>query len=289
MLTIVRAEAMGLCFGVRDALTLAREQDDPTRIAIHGELVHNETILEELRTRGYTLGNEASRERLPAAPTVMITAHGISERERLRLEQAGKRLIDTTCPLVRRVHREARRLESEGRLVVVIGRPSHVEVRGITGDLDRFEVVCRPEDARSYAAGSLGVICQTTTAPARAQSVLAAIREKNRHADIRYVATMCKPTLERQAALERLLGRVDGLVVVGGRHSNNTRRLAERGRECGVPSLHVWSPEQVGARWLAGKRTVGLTAGTSTPDELIDAVEHRLRQLAPGARAESVA
>jgi 4-hydroxy-3-methylbut-2-enyl diphosphate reductase len=289
MLTILRAEAMGLCFGVRDALERAREQHDPERIAIHGELVHNETILDELRSRGYTLRDETDRDGLPSSPKVMITAHGVSDAARRRLEEAGKELIDTTCPLVRRVHRDAQRLARDGRLVVVIGRPGHVEVRGIIGDLERYDVVCRPEEARSYADARIGVICQTTTAPAQARSVLEAIRERNPHADVKFLSTMCRPTLDRQAALEKLIGRVDGLVVVGGERSNNTRRLAERARERGVPSLHVWSPEQVGADWLDGKRIVGLTAGTSTPDELIDAVEARLRWLAPRSRTESVA
>jgi 4-hydroxy-3-methylbut-2-enyl diphosphate reductase len=289
MLTILRAEAMGMCFGVRDALERARAQADPERIAIHGELVHNETVLTELRGRGYTMVSETGREELPRAPKVMITAHGVSDAERERLERAGKELIDTTCPLVRRVHRDAQRLARDGRLVVVIGKPDHVEVRGIVGDLARYDVVAKPEEARRYTDARIGVICQTTTAPAQAGRVLDEIRRHNPHADIEYLATMCRPTLDRQAALEKLIGRVDGLVVVGGQRSNNTRRLAERARERGVPAIHVWSPDQVDGTWLDGKRTVGLTAGTSTPDVLIDAIERRLRQLVPRSRTESVA
>jgi 4-hydroxy-3-methylbut-2-enyl diphosphate reductase len=289
MLTILRAEAMGMCFGVRDALERAREQADPERIAIHGELVHNETVLSELRGRGYTMVSETGREELPHAPKVMITAHGVSDAERGRLERAGKELIDTTCPLVRRVHRDAQRLARDGRLVVVIGKPDHVEVRGIVGDLERCDVVAKPEEARRYTDARIGVICQTTTAPAQADRVLEEIRRRNPHADIKYVATMCRPTLDRQAALEKLIGRVDGLVVVGGQRSNNTRRLAERARERGVPAIHVWSPDQIEGSWLDGKRTVGLTAGTSTPDVLIEAIEQRLRELVPRSRTESVA
>lgn len=280
---------MGLCFGVRDALELARAQDDPERIAIHGELVHNEVILQDLRSRGFTLRDESQRGELPPQPKVMITAHGISDRERTRLEQEGKELIDTTCPLVRRVHRDAQRLARDGRFVVVIGRPGHVEVEGIVGDLDHCDVVCSPEDARAYEADRIGVICQTTTAPVQARRVLEAIEKQNAHADVKFISTMCRPTLDRQAALQKLLGRVGGLVVVGGQRSNNTRRLAERARSQGVPSVHVWDPGQLDAAWLNRFEVIGLTAGTSTPDELIDAVEARIKELVPQATSESVA
>jgi len=110
---VLRADAMGLCFGVRDALAIAANRPDPCKITIHGELVHNETVLVQLRSRGFQMTAEGDRDSLPSTEEVLITAHGISDRERQRLESAGKRLIDTTCPLVQRVHRAAQALQAD--------------------------------------------------------------------------------------------------------------------------------------------------------------------------------
>ena len=127
---VIRAEAMGLCFGVRDALEQTGTVPQADRVTIHGELVHNEAVKEQLKRRGFHMTPEAERKSVPETPQVLITAHGISDRERLRLESAGKRLIDTTCPLVRLVHESAQRLAAEGFFVIVIGRRGHVEVHG---------------------------------------------------------------------------------------------------------------------------------------------------------------
>ena len=128
---VIRAEAMGFCFGVRDALELAASVENPREVTIHGELVHNERVLDDLRQRGYTLSGENERS-IPATESVLVTAHGISNRERDRLQQAGKTLIDTTCPLVRRAHDAAMRLANDDRFVVVLGKPDHVEVLGLS-------------------------------------------------------------------------------------------------------------------------------------------------------------
>src|ERR1700693_4752365 len=132
---VLRADAMGLCFGVRDALAIAANLPDAVRTTIHGELVHNETVLVHLQSRGFRITAEADRDALPTTEDVLVTAHGISDRERARLESAGKRLIDTTCPLVRRVHRAAQALAADGFLVVVLGRRVHVEGLRIVWDL----------------------------------------------------------------------------------------------------------------------------------------------------------
>jgi 4-hydroxy-3-methylbut-2-enyl diphosphate reductase len=276
---VIRAAAMGLCFGVRDALAAAAAAPAPETVTIHGELVHNEAVLADLRARGFAITGERSRDGTPATPAVMITAHGVSDRERARLEAAGKRLIDTTCPLVLRVHGAARRLEAEGYKVVVIGKPGHVEVRGIVEDLAWSRVVASAADVEAYGVPRLGVVCQTTAAARDVDAVRAEIARKNPDAEIRFVDTVCQPTKERQEALERLLDEVEAVVVVGGKNSNNTRRLVARARERGVPAVHVQGPADLDAEWFAPFETVGLTAGTSTPDATIDAVERALHTI----------
>ncbi len=278
---IIHAETMGVCFGVRNALQTALHLPHPETITIHGELVHNEEVRRALTARGFDETPEAVRERnVPSTPRVLLTAHGVSDRERARLVEAGKELIDTTCPLVRRAHEAALRLQAEGYFVVVVGRRGHVEVRGFVGDLERYVVVESETEVRAFGVDRIGVICQTTTEPSVAQAVVERIRMRNPKSEVRYVATICQPTLDRQRANELLLDRVGALVVVGGRNSNNTRALVRRAIERGVPCVHVQRPEQLDPCWLAPFETVGLTAGTSTPDEQIEAVLERLEAIA---------
>jgi 4-hydroxy-3-methylbut-2-enyl diphosphate reductase len=273
---VLKADVLGMCFGVRDALAVIERLDRPQDITIHGELVHNEQILARLQERGFHQVQETRRHALPVTDTVLITAHGISEAERRRLEKAGKRLVDTTCPLVTRAHDAARKLRDTGYHVLVIGKPGHVEVQGIIEDLESFDVLQTPADVRSYTQNRLGIMCQTTTPVAHASAIRASVAAKNPHADIRFIDTICHPTKDHQAALLRLLEQVQAMVVVGGRNSNNTRQLVLRCRERGLPTYHVQSAADLCPEWFDGVGTVGLTAGTSTLDETIDEVEETL-------------
>jgi 4-hydroxy-3-methylbut-2-enyl diphosphate reductase len=282
---VVRAEAMGMCFGVRDALAALGAVADPASVTIRGELVHNEAVLDGLRGRGFGMLAESVRDELPATPVVAVTAHGISDRERSRLESGGKRVLDTTCPLVRRAHLAARGLAERGYHVLVAGRPGHVEVRGIVEDLPSYDVVPDCDTVREYASRRLGVIAQTTTAPRKFQAICAAVRERNPAAEIRVIDTVCRPTEDRQLAVERLLEQVEAMVVVGGRNSNNTRELVELCRERGRPAWHVQGAGDLVAGWFEGVRVVGLTAGTSTLDATVDEVERALESLGVGGAA----
>jgi 4-hydroxy-3-methylbut-2-enyl diphosphate reductase len=273
---VLRAAEMGMCFGVRDALAAARAVAAPEEVTIHGELVHNEEVLAELSGHGFRQRAEHDRAALPATSLVLITAHGVSDAERRRLGDAGKQLIDTTCPLVRFVHESAQRLARDGYFVLVVGKPGHVEVEGLTGDLPRHAVVAEPSDARAYGEPRLGIVCQTTTRPAQAEAVVAAIRAHNPLAEVRFVDTICGPTRNRQIAAEELLGRVEAVVVVGGARSNNTRELVRLAAARGIPARHVQSAADLDREWLSRFAVVGLTAGTSTLDSTIDQVEQAM-------------
>jgi 4-hydroxy-3-methylbut-2-enyl diphosphate reductase len=282
---VLSADVMGMCFGVRDALKYMDAIPNPETVTIHGELVHNEAVLADLLARGYRMSGEANRHEVPRTPLVMITAHGISDSERRRLENARKQLIDTTCPLVARAHAAARKLQDEGFHVLVIGRRGHVEVRGIVEDLTSFDVIEGPEDVRRYPHAKLGITCQTTATAANVKRIREAVAATNPHAEIRFVDTVCHPTKEHQEALEQLLDQVEAIVVVGGRNSNNTRELAARCRERGVPALHVQSAADLDPVWFADYEVVGLTAGTSTLDTTIEEVRHALAELKTGSPA----
>lgn len=276
---VIRADAMGLCFGVRDALLRTQTIENAELVTIHGELVHNEAVQKQLKQRGFQITPEAKRTSLPETPHVLITAHGISERERERLEEAGKHLIDTTCPLVRLVHEAAQRLAAEGYFVIVLGRRGHVEVQGIVEDLAQYEIVSQREDVKAWSHPRLGVVCQTTTPPWLAEQIRVEIEAQNPQAEIRFQNTICQPTRDRQQAVERLCQQVDAVVIVGGANSNNTQQLVALCQRIGTPAYHVQTADDIRPSWFQGCKTVGLTAGTSTLDETIQAVYERLIHL----------
>jgi 4-hydroxy-3-methylbut-2-enyl diphosphate reductase len=280
---VIRAEVMGLCFGVRDALEVVDAIDEPSTVTIHGQLVHNEVVQGRLAARGFAMREERDRGSTPpGTAAVLVTAHGISDRERGRLEAQGKRIIDTTCPLVARVHQAARVLQADGYHVVVIGRKGHVEVEGIVGDLDDPEVVESVEEVAVYPHRRLGIVCQTTMTEDRVARIRAAIVALNPDAEITFVDTVCLPTKEHQRSLDRLLDRVEAVVVVGGRNSNNTRELAARCRDRGKPAVHVQSADELDPARFKGFATVGLTAGTSTLAETIEEVHRALVWIGSG-------
>ncbi len=276
-LTVIRARAMGMCFGVRDALAVTDGLKDPETVTILGELVHNDEVLSGLSDRGFKMTSESERDQMPGTENVMITAHGVSKKEEDRLRGAGKLLIDTTCPLVKAVHKAATELHAEGRFIVVIGKPRHVEVLGIVGDLERQTVVDRPEDVDSWDASRLGVVCQSTTPPAHAQRMRVLIERKNPDADIRYVDSICAPTRAHQEAIEELLSQVEAVVVVGGLNSNNTRELVRKAEARGLPAVHIQTAHDLDPAWFQAFTRIGLTAGTSTPQQTIEAVHERLQ------------
>jgi 4-hydroxy-3-methylbut-2-en-1-yl diphosphate reductase len=269
---IINAQAMGMCFGVKDALSTVMTMEYPEQATVYGQLVHNGEVLTRLKARGFSMLEETDRTSAVSTPAVIVTAHGLSDKERRTLEASGKRLIDTTCPLVSRVHQIAKGLHQQGYFVVVVGRKDHVEVRGIVGDLERFAVVERPEDVLIYPADSIAVVCQTTTPPAVIDVLFETISRKNAGKIIRFIDTICGPTRERQEAVEDLLPKVQALVVVGGKNSNNTRQLRALGEKAGLPCFQVERASELRPEWFYGLHTVGLTAGTSTLDQTIDEV-----------------
>lgn len=279
-MNVIKADVLGMCFGVRDALALIEHVDNPEHVTIHGELVHNEVVLGRLHARGFHMVKESQRRPLPVTETVLVTAHGVSNTERERLRQAGKQILDTTCPLVERAHQAAQKLQDDGYHVLVIGKPGHVEVQGIVEDLRSYTVVPSAADVRTYPHARLGIMCQTTTPVALADEIRAAVAVSNPHAEVRFIDTICLPTKDHQRALERMLEQVKAVVVVGGRNSNNTRQLVLRCQERGLRAYHVQGPADLRSEWFEGIETVGLTAGTSTLDETIEAVHAALVSMA---------
>jgi 4-hydroxy-3-methylbut-2-enyl diphosphate reductase len=197
------------------------------------------------------------------------------------------RLIDTTCPIVTRSQQWAKRLVAEGFAVIVFGDPNHKEVRGVLGwaegkafavpSADQLDTL--PEDL----PGRIGVLSQTTETEAHFAHFVRALLEQRmeRISELRVINTLCNATTSQQAAAEELAHQVDLMLVIGGHESANTRHLAEVVREQGVQTYHVESAGEIQPAWIEGCRRVGVTAGASTPDDAVDTVVARLRELAP--------
>jgi 4-hydroxy-3-methylbut-2-enyl diphosphate reductase len=269
-----------MCFGVRKAIKLALAAAARQPLTILGELVHNETVLEQLRARGIQLRSEVDDV---DTSRVMITAHGASERRLAAVRDRDLRVLDATCPLVKAAHRAVTTLARQGFHPVIIGTRSHVEVRGLTEDLAAFDVVLAEEDvARLKAWPRVGIAAQTTQPIERVRHLASLVRRRFPHSEVRVVDTVCTPTKLRQQAAVELARRCDVTIVIGGAHSNNTRELATTCRRHCERVFHVQAAGDLRAEWLEGARVAGITAGTSTPEAVIDSVEARLKAFANG-------
>jgi 4-hydroxy-3-methylbut-2-enyl diphosphate reductase len=275
---IIRAEHLGMCFGVKDAIALALETARRGPLTILGDLVHNETVMEELRA--YGIGIEENPADV-ATQSVMITAHGASERRVGETRRLGLNVLEATCPLVRVAHRSLARLVREGFHPVIIGKRNHVEVRGMTEDLDEFDVVLGEEDVVNLRGRPrFGVISQTTQPVEKVRRLVQLIRKRFPQSEVRFVDTVCQPTKQRQNAAVELAKQCDVVVVIGGAHSNNTHELVKTCSQFCGRVHHVQTAADLRTEWFAGAETVGITAGTSTPDSVIGEVEHWLRDFA---------
>ena len=275
---IFRAEHLGMCFGVKDAVALAYETARHEPVTILGDLVHNETVVAELRAAGVCTVQQPADIN---TPTVMVTAHGASERAMNETRGRGLKVVEATCPLVHVAHRAVARLVGEGFYPVIIGKRDHVEVRGLTGDLDVFDVVLNEEDvAQLGERPRFGVVAQTTQPIDRVRQLVGLIRERFPGSEVRFIDTVCRPTKQRQNAAVELAQSCDVVVVIGGAHSNNTHELVKTCSRFCARVHHVQTAANLREDWFCAEDIVGITAGTSTPDSVIAAVDKALGTLA---------
>jgi 4-hydroxy-3-methylbut-2-enyl diphosphate reductase len=280
------ADHYGMCFGVRDAVELALRLTDAGPVTILGDLVHNPDVVASLDAAG------AARVSAPeevGTQAVLLTAHGIADRVKLQLQQDGHEVHDATCPLVTRAHLALKKLVGDGCFPIVIGQARHVEVRGLVGDLDDYAVILDEQDIERLADRlrdraearklRLGVVSQTTQPIEIVREIAELIRRRFPTAEVRFIDTVCQPTKDRQEALRALARDTDMVVVVGGPDSNNSRKLTELARSLGRPAYQVSSASELRREWFAGVGLIGLTAGTSTPEHVIEEVRDWLERL----------
>jgi 4-hydroxy-3-methylbut-2-enyl diphosphate reductase len=271
----IRAAHLGMCFGVRDAIALALASAEAGPLTILGDLVHNPTVLSALAARGIAVANDVAQV---TTHTLMVTAHGASARALASTRAVGVHVVEATCPLVHVAHQAVAALVRDGYHVVIIGRRDHVEVRGLTGDLDDFDVVLDEQGVLALEEHPrIGIAAQTTQPIEKVRHLVASIRRRFPRSEVRFLDTVCKPTKERQDAAIELARASDVVIVIGGEASNNTRELVETcGRYCSRVH-HVQTESDLHKVWFRAAHIVGITAGTSTPDDVIDRVERRIQ------------
>lgn len=280
-MTVVMARVLGFCGGVRRAVQMIESE-----LAEHGPLftlgaiVHNAHVVEGLAAKGARMVE--GLEEVPDGGTVAITAHGAGEEVYAEIERRALRLVDTTCPIVRKAQEAVARFVDEGFAVVLYGEAEHPEVRGILSWTRGHGVATQTLDVE-IPDGSAGVavVSQTTKNPDRfAQFAEGLVKRLTGNVpEIRIVDTTCPETGRRYQAAQSLARTVGVLFVVGSRTSANTRKLVETCRETGVPTYHIESAGEIEETWFEGRETIGVTAGASTPDEVIDEVVHVVRDV----------
>ncbi len=282
-LRVILANPRGFCAGVTRAIDIVERAIDRfgAPVYVRHEIVHNRHVVEELRAKGAVFVDELSD--VPAGATTVFSAHGVARAVQQEAEDRALPVIDATCPLVTKVHKQGRRYAKAGRTIVLIGHAGHAEVIGTIGQIDApvllvssaDEVATLPLDP----ATPIAYVTQTTLSVDDTRGIIAALHARFRDVAGPDVDDICYATQNRQTAVRKLAEVSDMLIVVGSRNSSNSNRLAEIGTEMGIRSYLVDGGDDVDPAWLEGVETVGITAGASAPDSLVDSVVTALRRL----------
>lgn len=264
------ASEAGACYGVERALRMVEDAAKTSTVPVHtlGPLIHNPRVVDDLAAKGVTV--VASPEE-SAGDTLLLRTHGVTPEEERRARELCHDVLDATCPFVKKVHLAASRLYREGYQVVVVGEAGHPEVEAtlphapgavVVGDVPKAEELpfCK----------KIGVVVQTTQSRSNLQHVVSALLD--RAEEVRVVNTICDATSGHQGACAELAARADVMIVIGGRISANTKRLAEIAAELCPRTYHIEGADELDPSWLVGAGLIGITAGASTPASQIDAV-----------------
>lgn len=279
---IVVAKHAGACYGVERALKLARACAQESADAVHtlGPLIHNPIVVRDLEQSGVQLAETLDDAE---SGTLIIRTHGVVPQVIEEASSRGLTVLDATCPYVKKVHEAAAKLVSEGYQLLVIGEAGHPEVEGILGHAGApaYVVSNASELDDLELSRKVGVVVQTTQTAARLSEVVAALAPRVK--ELCVVNTICKATGERQRAAAELAEASECMIVVGGKNSGNTRRLAEICSSLCTRTHHIESEDELEAAWFEGVSSVGITAGASTPQEHIERVKARIESLVASA------
>jgi len=274
------AKHSGFCEGVERAFRIAEETvKQGQTVYMLGYLVHNKQVVEKLKRQGVKTVSSVAEIPAESRGTILISAHGVAPEIYQAAESKGLKIIDTTCPWVKKAQKIARELAEQGRQVIIIGDKGHPEVKALVGWSGGQGIVIEKSDEISQLAvdpdRKLGVLAQTTQAEKHFTAMVAALQQKFK--DVKEFDTICGATSKRQAAAIELARQVDLMLVIGDSMSANTKRLTELCAETGTATHQIETAGELKSEWLKGKNKVGVTAGASTPEWVIKEVIEKLK------------
>ena len=275
---IVLAKSAGFCFGVKRAVNMAfQAAEEDERICSLGPLIHSPQLVERLETKGVAVINDISSVQ---DQTVIIRSHGITRQEEDYLHAHELKVVDATCPFVKKAHKYAGLLGEEGYSVVIVGEKEHPEVQGILSyvqDAEVFVVADVDAAAQLPVGRRVGLVAQTTQAYENFSSIALKLLERSK--ELRIFNTICDATSVRQNEARELAEAVDVMLVIGGFNSANTNRLARICREIQSRTHHIETADEISPTWFHGVQRVGITAGASTPEWIIHEVVAKLKEI----------
>ncbi|MBL8736159.1 MAG: 4-hydroxy-3-methylbut-2-enyl diphosphate reductase [Planctomycetes bacterium] len=273
----------GFCAGVERAIeTVERALAKFGRpVYVRHEIVHNKVVVQDLERKGAVFVEDLAV--VPQGSHVIFSAHGVAPEVFAQADRHHLHAIDATCPLVTKVHVEAKRFAARGLTILLIGHADHVEVEGVVGEApDRTIVVATAAEAERVTVpdpSKVAVLTQTTLSLDEAMAVMAVLKRRFPALQSPRKEDICYATTNRQMAVKSLRGQVDLWLVIGDRMSSNSNRLRELGADSGVPAYLVLGADEIAPQWLVGKQSIGITSGASTPESSVSAVVERLRSL----------
>ncbi len=274
------AEHSGYCFGVKRALDMALkilEENKGKKIFTLGDIIHNPGVVEDLERKGIYSAKEENK--IKRESIVVIRSHGMPPASIRRLRKKGVKIVDATCPFVKKAQTNASRLSKQGYFVVVIGDRKHPEVVGIKEQVQNgnIRVISDSKEAKKINQKKVGVIIQTTQTIDKLKDIVSEMLETVK--EIKIINTICNTTKQRQKATKNLAAKVDAMLIVGGKNSANTTHLAEISRKMNKNTYHIEGYKEIDRKWIEGARQVGISGGASTPKKDIDNVKEYIESI----------
>ena len=279
---VIKAKTAGFCFGVKRAVDTVYEQVEKCggkNIYTYGPIIHNEEVVKDMGQKGVTVLR--SEEELDALEEgiVIIRSHGVEKRIYDKLNARGIGIVDATCPFVKKIHNIVSEQSAQGKYIVIIGNPEHPEVQGIRGWAgERVCVIQNSDDAENFSPDENEKICvvsQTTFNYNKFKDLVEIISEKSYYVSV--LNTICNATKERQTEAESIAETVDAMIVIGDKHSSNTQKLFEICRKACKDTYYIQTLDDLDLNQLGSVETVGITAGASTPNNIIEEVQNNVR------------
>ena len=285
MKEVILAKSAGFCFGVQRAMDTVYAEADKKNVYTYGPIIHNTEVVNELESKGVKAVNDISEIPEPEKSTVIIRSHGVSKAVYESIKNSGAKIVDATCPFVLKIHKIVKDASAEGDQIVIIGNEKHPEVEGIMGwsetPVHVVDTVEKAEKLKLDKSKNVRVVSQTTFNYKKFQDLVEILCKKRYDNNVLNILnilnTICNATEERQREAKNIAGEVDTMLVVGGRHSSNTQKLFEIcKKECGN-TYYIQTPVDLDSEMFQCSSYVGITAGASTPNKIIEEVQEHVR------------